>query len=82
MRNRNHRGQFINKSNSDRRVRSIRVTDEIWEKFGEVAVKRCITRADLLEEIVEDNYISVDLNRIIVLLKKALKLKANAGGGN
>ncbi len=80
MRNRDFRGQFVNKSNSERKVRSIRVTDEIWEKFGEMAAQRCITRADLLEEVVKfDSGISFD-NKVIILLEEALKLKANAGG--
>ena len=80
MRDRNLRGQFVNKSDSDRYVRSIRVTDEIWEKFGDMAVERCITRADLLEEIVEEDYKMVDINYVVSILKEALKLKANAGG--
>ena len=80
MHNRNSRGRFINKSDSDRQVRSIRVTDEIWEKFGKVAAQRGITRADLLEEIVENKYLLFTNHQVINLLQEALKLKANAGG--
>ena len=40
-------GRFINKSDDYRHVRSMRVTDEIWEKFGEMALERGIIRADL-----------------------------------
>ena len=80
MWNRDSRGQFSNKSDSDRQVRSIRVTDEIWEKFGEMAAQRSITRADLLEEIVANDYLLSTNHQAIILLKEALKLKANAGG--
>ena len=80
MYSRDLRGQFTNKSDSDRHVRSIRVTDEIWEKFGEIAAERCITRADLLEEIVKEDYKMVAINYAVSILKEALRLKANAGG--
>ncbi len=80
MYNRDLRGQFTNKSDSDRWVRSIRVTDKVWEKFGEMAAQRCITRADLLEEIVKEDYKVVDINYAVSILKEALVLKANAGG--
>ena len=80
MYSRNLKGQFINKSDSDRKVRSIRVTDEIWDKFGEMAAQRSITRADLLEEIVKEGSSLVDISQIVLILKKALRLKANAGG--
>ena len=73
-------GRFINKSDDYRRVRSIRVTDEIWEKFGEAALKRSITRADLLEEIFKNDDLSFNRHSIVNLLQEALKLKANAGG--
>ena len=73
-------GRFIFKSDDYRNVRSIRVTDEIWEKFGEMALERGITRADLLEEIVKSEDLPVDNDRVINLLQEALKLKANAGG--
>ena len=69
-----------NKSDCARRVRSIRVTDEVWEKFGEIAAERCITRADLLEEIVKEDYKMVDIDYAVSILEKALKLKANVGG--
>lgn len=47
-------GRFLHKSDDYRRVRSIRVTDEAWEKLGEIAEKLSITRADLIEEWMED----------------------------
>ena len=80
MRERNFRGQYVRKSDSDRQVRSIRVTDEIWQKFGEMALERSITRADLLEEIVKNDDLPFNSNSVVNLLQEALKLKANAGG--
>ena len=41
--------RFIFKSDHYRHVRSIRVIDENWEKFGEMALERGITQADLLK---------------------------------
>jgi len=58
----------------------MRVTDEIWEKFGEMALERGITRADFLEEIVKSEDLLLNNDRVINLLQEALKLKANAGG--
>ena len=80
MQNRNSRGRFVNKSDGDRKVRSIRVTDEIWEKFGEMAAQRSITRADLLEEMVKNNSQFSGNGQAVIILQEALKLKANAGG--
>ena len=77
---RNQRGQFTNKSNSERRVRSIRVTDEVWDKFGEMAIQQGITRADLLEEIVDSSCVIHGDREVVKILEEALKLKANAGG--
>ena len=58
----------------------MRVTDKIWEKFGEMALEWRITRADLLEEIVKSEDLPVNNDRVINLLQEALELKANAGG--
>ena len=73
-------GRFISKSDDYRHLRSMRVTDEIWQKFGEMALERSITRADLLEEIVKNKDLPVNNSQIISLLQEALKLRANAGG--
>ena len=80
MTERDWHGRFICKSDDYRHVRAIRVTDRVWDEFGEMSNQRSITRADLLEEMVEENYNSADLNQVIMILKEALKLKANAGG--
>jgi predicted DNA-binding ribbon-helix-helix protein len=47
-------GQFAPKSNDYRHVRSIRLTDETWEKIGYAAEAQKITRADLIEQMAED----------------------------
>ena len=80
MQDKDWRGRFISKSDDYRKVRSMRVTDEIWEKFGDIALQQGITRADLLEEIVKNDDSVIDNNQVINLLQEALKLKANAGG--
>ena len=80
MQDRNSRGQFANKSDRNRQVRSIRVTDEIWQEFGELAAQRSITRADLLEEMIKNSLHLSSSDQAVALLQEALKLKANAGG--
>jgi hypothetical protein len=51
---RTEQGKFAPKSETLRYVRSIRLTDKAWEKIGFAAEKRRITRADLIEQMVED----------------------------
>ena len=50
---RGERGKFAPKSNEPREVRSLRLTDTTWQKLGTTADSRCITRSDLIEELVE-----------------------------
>ena len=80
MRERDWHGRFICKSDDYRKVKTIRVTDGVWEGFGEMAAQRGITRADLLEEIVKSEDLPTNSYQVINLLQGALKLKANAGG--
>ena len=56
-------GKFAPKSDKPRQVRSIRVTDDAWEKLGLIAESRCITRADLLEQIIEDGLLDQQQNK-------------------
>jgi predicted transcriptional regulator len=51
-------GKFAPKSSEYRHVRSIRLTDKTWETLGAIAEQRGITRADLLEELVEEGVIT------------------------
>ena len=74
---RDKKGRFGRKSDSDRKVRSIRVTDDVWEKLGEMAHSQGITRADLVEEFTAKSGV---IHGKIEILEEALKLKANAGG--
>jgi hypothetical protein len=82
---RNKKGHFVNKGEEKREVRSIRLTESTWKKLGEMANKRSITRADLIEEMTTNKQLdrldpSVDNREIIGILEDGLKLKANAGG--
>jgi hypothetical protein len=52
-------GKFASKSDEPRHVRSIRLTDSTWEVLGAIAIQRGITRADLLEQLVEEGVISL-----------------------
>lgn len=54
IQDRTEEGKFAPKSKEHRYVRSIRLTDTTWEKIGFAADKRRITRADLIEQMVED----------------------------
>jgi len=81
-------GKFQLKSLEARKTRSIRATSLTWVKFGDGADKRGITRADLLEELVDNlaiedknksTYITpVELEIIVTTLKESLNLKGNA----
>jgi hypothetical protein len=51
-------GKFAPKSDEHRQVRSIRLTNSTWEVLGAIAQERSITRADLLEQLVEEGVIS------------------------
>ena len=80
MQNRDNKGQFTNKSDTQRKVRSIRTTDQTWEIFGDIAQQQGITRADLLEQMMIYNRVIPGKDKVVNILKDALKLKANAGG--
>jgi len=84
---RDGQGMFAAKSDQPRDTRTIRVTKQTWDDFGEWATKRRVTRADLLEELVEEWKSTAcytadpeNLTMIAQLLEEALTLKANAGG--
>ncbi|MCG9892345.1 MAG: hypothetical protein MH252_14895 [Thermosynechococcaceae cyanobacterium MS004] len=46
-------GKFIQTTDEKRQVRTIRVTDSIWELFGQYSEERGLTRADLLEQLIQ-----------------------------
>ena len=78
--NRDKKGKFANKSDSERKVRSMRVADEIWEEAGNIASEQGITRADLFEEMVKEYQVLHGKDGSLNILHEALRLKANAGG--
>ena len=94
MEPRDDSGRFAPKSDSERKVRSLRTTDWIWDEFGYLADSQQITRADLLErwvkagglspapkvELVTNGPTPVEIAIAIHTLAEALTLKANAGG--
>lgn len=75
---RDKKGKFGFKGKEERKVRTLRLTDSTWNKLGDLAKRRCITRTELIEEILNQGELNVD--EAIKLLKEALTLKANAGG--
>ncbi|MGB3493652.1 MAG: hypothetical protein WBA57_13055 [Elainellaceae cyanobacterium] len=46
-------GRFKAKSTEDRKVRSIRATDSAWESLGDLAEAQNMSRADLVERLIE-----------------------------
>lgn len=48
-------GRFLPKDGRPRPVRSLRLTDNCWEALGVAAAARGITRADLLEQMADDD---------------------------
>lgn len=79
-------GLFALKSDSERLVRSIRATDWAWDEFGFLADQRRITRADLLEQWVKvppagtTGPTPIETAIAVEHLRRALTMKANAGG--
>jgi len=51
-------GRFRPKSDEDRKVRSIRATDSAWESLGDLAESHDMSRADLVEHLVQDGSLS------------------------
>ncbi len=54
-RKRDIQGKFTLKNHDYRQVRSLRLTEKTWEKLGMASECRGITRADLLENLVQQN---------------------------
>jgi hypothetical protein len=52
-RQRNQGGKFVQKSDEMRKVRSVRLTDTAWNELGRIADQQDITRADLIEGLIE-----------------------------
>ncbi len=54
-RKRDIQGKFALKNHDYRQVHSLRLTDKTWEELGVAAESLGITRADLLENLVQQN---------------------------
>jgi hypothetical protein len=87
MRARDDNGKFTSKSDTQRDVRSLRATDQVWDEFGDLASSKGMSRADLLEVLVQSygrrtaTVIDDDvIHKIVDVLQDALDLKPNAGG--
>lgn len=63
---RNETGKFTAKSEGFRKVRSIRLTDATWDELGKLSDQRCITRADLIEELTQSGELAKALSSEII----------------
>lgn len=52
---RGEKGQFTQKGEEGRKVRSLRLTDTTWNKLGKWANEHNVTRADLIEKWVRNS---------------------------
>lgn len=59
---RNAQGKFVLKNSEHRSIRSLRLTDTTWTALGEIAESLSLTRADLLEQMVRSNELSLPSN--------------------
>lgn len=73
----NELGRFVSKSVEERAVRSIRATESVWNQFGIEAENRGITRADLLELMVESKGFELTEFPCITQEDKQTKLRCN-----
>lgn len=72
---RSKQGKFLSKSEDNRHVRSIRLTDAVWNKLGEISESQNLTRADFLEQLVKSDIVNF-YNRVIELEVEISKLKS------
>ena len=75
---RSESGRFTFKSNEPRQVRSIRLTDRTWELLGELAQSRSITRADLIENLVETGVIGEDSLTLVQIARRQIMAELSA----
>lgn len=84
-----NRGRFAKKGSSERKIRSIRLTDETWNLLGEKAEENDMTKADYLEALANDEVdwkdenevesnVDFDVEEVIELLQNAMTFKGNA----
>ena len=70
MRKRDEYGQFSQKSNEPREVRSLRLTNSTWETLGEIAEETDVSRADVIEEffkaeILNQNFSKTKIQQLV-----------------
>lgn len=71
---RSEAGRFLPKSEENRQVRSIRLTDAVWDELGQIASEQKLTRADFLENLVNKDMLNL-YNRVIELELEVDRLK-------
>ena len=64
MRKRDEYGQFSQKSDEPREVRSLRLTNSTWEKLGKIAKEAGVTRADIIESIFKTDTLEQKFSEI------------------
>jgi len=84
------KGHFMRKSDSERKIRSIRATDNTWNLLGDKAEENDMTRADFLEALVTKQIeweesekeveldLDFDIDEVAEILKNTLNFKGNA----
>lgn len=72
-------GRFKAKSTEDRKVRSIRATDSAWESLGDLADSQNMSRADLVEQLIEDGKLDfIQGLEIVQAIAKTLNTRSDA----
>jgi len=88
---RNEHGLFTKKGDSERKVRSIRLTDKTWDILEEKANDNDMSKADFLEALAHneinwdeenenESNLDFDVDEVGKILKEALTIKPNRGG--
>lgn len=78
-------GKFAHKSETTRKVRSVRATDQTWERLTAIADHQGMTVADLLENWAQTppgagGVIAPPNPEALSALREALPMPANRGG--
>lgn len=83
------RGRFARKGDSERKIRSIRLTDKTWNLLGEKAEENDMTKADYLEALANNKLkcndenevesdVDFDVEEVTEILQNAMLFKGNA----
>lgn len=74
---RSQSGKFAPKSEEPRSVRTMRLTDTVWTRLGEIADSRGITRADLIEEWARQEGLE-QINQLTILDTSAMRVSSGS----